>query len=181
MLFKYGLPSDIDKDGHIGIIMEQEDEDEKNKWKKYNFFSRIALTLVIIGFALQFSSNFYGNTKENNSSNNVLKFEPSATSDKTLKLIGEWGIYVMGNAQCNVCPKINFYADRTAIVKLNGENQNIKWEIKSNILTIGNIDTNKVDRTFSDGEYEMKFTQEKEFVELQLTETKNNYSYTLRR
>ena len=139
------------------------------------------LTLNIIGFAFQLSSNFYGNTKTNNSSDNVLKFEPNATSDKTLNLIGEWGIYVMGNAQCNVCPKINFNSDRTAIVKLNGENQNVKWEIKGNILTLVNADTNKVDRTFSDGEYGMKFMQEKEFVELQLTETKNKYSYTLRR
>lgn len=58
MLFKYGLPSEINKDGHIGLILEQEDENEKIKWKKYNFFSRVALTIIIIGFLFQLSANF---------------------------------------------------------------------------------------------------------------------------
>jgi hypothetical protein len=178
MLFKYGLPSDINKDGHIGIILDQEDEDEKERWKKYNFFSRIALTLVIVGFMFQFSSNFYGNNKTTNVSNTTNDFEYNLTQDK---VNGEWGVYAMGDALCNVCPKIDFNTNSTAIVKINGEIQNIKWEKKGNVIILVNTDTNKTDRTFSDGEYELKFVQEKEYVELQLKEMKNNYLYTLRR
>jgi hypothetical protein len=58
ILFKYGLPSDVDKNGHIGLILEQEDEDEKNKWKKYNFRSKIGLGFISIGFIFQIISNY---------------------------------------------------------------------------------------------------------------------------
>ena len=58
MLFKYGLPSDVNKHGHGFLILEQEDDDEKKKWKKYNFLSRMGLLLIIIGFIFQMCSNF---------------------------------------------------------------------------------------------------------------------------
>ncbi|MEZ4968762.1 MAG: hypothetical protein R2814_03695 [Flavobacteriaceae bacterium] len=57
LLFKYGLPADISKDGSIRMIFQGTDHDEVNKWKKYNFWSRFALILIIIGFALQILSN----------------------------------------------------------------------------------------------------------------------------
>ncbi|HEY5405688.1 MAG TPA: hypothetical protein VIJ92_01310 [Ginsengibacter sp.] len=123
MLFKYGLPSEINKDGYTGIIMEQEDEEQKVKWKKYNFFSYIALTLFIIGFVFQFSSNFFGTTKTNSTSKNAFDFELNSTSKK---LIGEWRIYDIGSTLCNACPKMNFNANGTAIVKLGGGNEYLK-------------------------------------------------------
>lgn len=53
MLFIYGLATDINEEGHISIIIEQEDDEEKKKWKKYKYLSRIALVLIIVGFSFQ--------------------------------------------------------------------------------------------------------------------------------
>jgi hypothetical protein len=54
MLFKYGLPSEVSKEGNITIVMEQTDEKEIEKWKKYNRYSKFALTFLLTGFLLQF-------------------------------------------------------------------------------------------------------------------------------
>jgi hypothetical protein len=53
MLFKYGLPSNLDKNGHISIVLEQVDDDEIHKYKKYEQLSYLALVSIIIGFILQ--------------------------------------------------------------------------------------------------------------------------------
>jgi hypothetical protein len=57
LLFKFGLPSDIDKNGSIGIILEQ--EDEKKEWIQYNFWSKTGLGFISLGFILQIISNYY--------------------------------------------------------------------------------------------------------------------------
>jgi hypothetical protein len=53
MLFKYGLPSDLNKNGHISMVLEQVDNDEIHKYKKYERLSYVALVSIIIGFILQ--------------------------------------------------------------------------------------------------------------------------------
>lgn len=58
ILFKYGLPSDVDKNGFIPLILEQEDEGEKKKWKIYNFWSKIGLGFIFVGFIFQITSNY---------------------------------------------------------------------------------------------------------------------------
>ena len=58
LLFKYGLPSNVDKNGYIPLILEQEDEDEKKKWKTYNLWSKIGLGFISIGFIFQIISNY---------------------------------------------------------------------------------------------------------------------------
>ena len=58
LLFKYGLPPDIDPSGHIHLILEQEDEEEKHRGKIYIRNSRFAVALLILGFALQAISNY---------------------------------------------------------------------------------------------------------------------------
>ena len=40
MLFKYGLPADVSRDGGIPMLWQDHDEDEKTRWIKYNFRSR---------------------------------------------------------------------------------------------------------------------------------------------
>ena len=59
ILFKFGLPSQVDKNGSIGFIMEEEDLSEKKKWHKYNCWSKIGLGFISVGFILQIISNHY--------------------------------------------------------------------------------------------------------------------------
>ena len=53
LLFFFGLPPKIDRDGSINIITEQIDEGEKKKAEKYDLIGRSGLILLILGFALQ--------------------------------------------------------------------------------------------------------------------------------
>ena len=58
LLYKFGLPEQIDKNGNIHLILEQTDEFERMKAKKYDCFSKLALALIFLGFTLQLISNF---------------------------------------------------------------------------------------------------------------------------
>jgi hypothetical protein len=58
LIFKYGLPKSISREGHISIILEQEDEQEKKKAKFYDQRARMGLVFLILGFLFQFVSNF---------------------------------------------------------------------------------------------------------------------------
>lgn len=53
LIFLYGLPEALSREGHQYIITKQKDEKEALKAKKYDFRARIGLTLLILGFALQ--------------------------------------------------------------------------------------------------------------------------------
>jgi hypothetical protein len=58
LLWKFGLPESISRQGHQYIITEQIDETEVIKAKRYDRYAKIALSLVLSGFALQFISDF---------------------------------------------------------------------------------------------------------------------------
>ncbi|MDD5456572.1 MAG: hypothetical protein PHV30_06015 [Candidatus Margulisbacteria bacterium] len=58
MIFKFGLPENINKEGHSHLILEQIDEKEKKKAQNYDSFSVVGLSLLIFGFLLQLISNF---------------------------------------------------------------------------------------------------------------------------
>lgn len=53
LIFFFGLSPKVNKDGHIYLILEQEDEEEKKKWKKYTLLSNFGLVLLIFSFLLQ--------------------------------------------------------------------------------------------------------------------------------
>ncbi len=57
LLFKFGLPASIDRQGHIHIITEQVDEEEIKKGKLYDIWGKFGLGLLILGFVLQLASN----------------------------------------------------------------------------------------------------------------------------
>ena len=57
MLFKYGLPPEVSKDGAVYLICIEHDEEEIKKARKYVRFSTIALTLLIVGFVIQILAN----------------------------------------------------------------------------------------------------------------------------
>lgn len=57
VLFKYGLPSEVTKDGHVGYTASQSDPIERAKWYKYNRMAKVGLGLLIAGFVLQAASD----------------------------------------------------------------------------------------------------------------------------
>lgn len=56
MLFKFGLPPDINPRGHI-MISAGVDETEKDKARKFKFLSFLALGFLVTGFLLQILSS----------------------------------------------------------------------------------------------------------------------------
>jgi len=52
-IFFFGLPPKIDPDGHIHLICEQEDVNEKKKAKKYKAISYFGLSLIGCNFFFQ--------------------------------------------------------------------------------------------------------------------------------
>lgn len=62
MLWKYGLPESIDREGYEPVVVGEQDQSEVNKAKKYDCFSKIGLSMLIGGFFLQLISNFIKGT-----------------------------------------------------------------------------------------------------------------------
>ena len=56
LMFFFGLPPKIDPDGHIHLILEQEDENEKKKAKIYKIISYCGILLLGLSFAFQLAS-----------------------------------------------------------------------------------------------------------------------------
>ena len=57
LLFCYGLPPDVDREGKQ-ILTWGKDEEEACKGKRYDRISWVALVLLVIGFTLQIISNW---------------------------------------------------------------------------------------------------------------------------
>lgn len=59
MLFKYGIPPEVSKDGSFAITINIPGETEiaKAKGKKYTRLSNLALTLLFLGFFIQLVAN----------------------------------------------------------------------------------------------------------------------------
>ncbi|MFI5344540.1 MAG: hypothetical protein ACHQUC_09995 [Chlamydiales bacterium] len=53
LLFKFGLPPEVNPHGHVYHIGEQDDPDEAKKWTRFKKWSNVALIFLIIGFILQ--------------------------------------------------------------------------------------------------------------------------------
>lgn len=59
LIFFFGIPPKIDREGYVHIIAEQTDVEEKRKVQLYDRLSNAALILIIVGFILQLASNFF--------------------------------------------------------------------------------------------------------------------------
>jgi hypothetical protein len=57
LLWKYGLPEAISREGHQYIVLGQKDKAEAEKAQTYDRWSKLGLGLLIFGFVLQFVSN----------------------------------------------------------------------------------------------------------------------------
>lgn len=53
LIFFFGLPPKFDPEGHIHIIIEQENEEEKEKGRKYKKRSYVGILLLAVSFLLQ--------------------------------------------------------------------------------------------------------------------------------
>lgn len=58
LLFKFGLPASISRTGTSFLALEGEDKAERAKAQRYDFWARVGLALLIVGFLLQLISNY---------------------------------------------------------------------------------------------------------------------------
>jgi len=58
LLIKFGIPPKIDREGHMHLILEQEDQDEIQKARIYDRWSTFAILLIVAGFIFQLVSNY---------------------------------------------------------------------------------------------------------------------------
>jgi preprotein translocase subunit SecF len=58
IIWRYGLPESIDRQGATHIISEQIDEAEKAKAQRYDCLAKFGVGILIFGFFLQLVSNF---------------------------------------------------------------------------------------------------------------------------
>ena len=58
LLWKFGLPEKIDRDGHGALLLEQISQKEIKKAERYDCWSNTAVSLLVIGFVLQLMSPF---------------------------------------------------------------------------------------------------------------------------
>jgi hypothetical protein len=57
LIWKFGLPAKLDREGHQRIILEQIDEEEKAKAARFDRRSGFGFGLLIVGFIIQAVSN----------------------------------------------------------------------------------------------------------------------------
>ena len=124
-----------------------------------------------------------------------LSFNSISAQETKLKiesLLGEWTISKTKSLNaskteesellCNVCPVISFKKDKTIVVKNPGGSEEIySFDIVNKKLLIKNLGEKKSYSTFkNDDSFSAKYTQAKEYVELELTDSNDN-SIVMRR
>ena len=57
MIFFFGVPKQIDTGGRASIDIEQEDEKEKKKIKKYKVLGNVGIFLILSSFIFQLPAN----------------------------------------------------------------------------------------------------------------------------
>ena len=63
ILFKFGLPSEVNKNGGVPYVADEPDPEQVEKLKRYPRFAKFGIVLLIAGFFFQFlgtciSANF---------------------------------------------------------------------------------------------------------------------------
>ena len=59
LLFKFGLPENLSREGYDVMRFVGINEDEKRKAKLYDRWAKVALMLLVFGFALQLISKYF--------------------------------------------------------------------------------------------------------------------------
>lgn len=60
LIFKYGLSADVSETGGTRLVWGGGSEDARREYRHYVRMSRVGLGLLMVGFALQLTSNFLG-------------------------------------------------------------------------------------------------------------------------
>ncbi|MEB3169069.1 MAG: hypothetical protein VKK97_10110 [Synechococcaceae cyanobacterium] len=58
LLWKYGLPEAVSRDGSIRLVCQQRDDAEVAKARRYDRFATVGLALISTGFFLQLLATF---------------------------------------------------------------------------------------------------------------------------
>ena len=58
LLWRFGLPEALSREGHIGLALEQTDTQEIAKAKAYDRWAKVGLASLVAGFIGQLVSNF---------------------------------------------------------------------------------------------------------------------------
>jgi len=58
LIWRYGLPEPISRSGAVHLTLEQSDETEIAKAKRYDCIARCGIVSLVSGFVLQLVSNF---------------------------------------------------------------------------------------------------------------------------
>jgi hypothetical protein len=87
LLWKFGLPPDVRRDGSSFLMLEQTDENEKKKGICYDLMSNTAIVLIILGFSMQLigtllPSNAFGRTQGTQTECQSSKLADSAHQSK---------------------------------------------------------------------------------------------------
>ena len=132
LIWRFGLPEKIDRDGDMNIACEQIDKTEKTKAKKHDCLAHIGVILLIVGFVLQLASNLlrannYTISTTNNSGPNslraVLTLANGATGSHTLSF-GTTGNFAGGGTINLVSPLPQITQSVTITGWLNGGSSN---------------------------------------------------------
>jgi len=59
LIWKYGLPADVNRSGQARLVVNQVNQSEINKARRFDRKSGIGFALLIIGFILQAISNLF--------------------------------------------------------------------------------------------------------------------------
>ena len=57
IIYKFGLPDNVNREGKSVLIIENVDPEEIKKGKKYDNMAAVGILLLIVGFALQIIHN----------------------------------------------------------------------------------------------------------------------------
>lgn len=93
------------------------------------------------------------------------------TENKTTKLNGEWGIYVIYindlAALCNTCPKISFNDSNIAELTLpSGEIEYYQWSSFNKLLKLKFLGNENMNPYLSNSEYDFQLKEKENFTEL---------------
>lgn len=87
LLWKFGLPPDVRRDGASFFRLEETDESEKLRGDCYDLMSHIAIALIVFGFSMQLigtllPSNVFSSTQGNQTELPMKKSADSAQRSK---------------------------------------------------------------------------------------------------